>query len=559
MTHARTILWLAVASIALVAANLYVEFAASEVRRLPRTTLMDMSFSPTRLKMERPGRPTVELELKGEWCLVKPYNARSDSQRVLRLIDALAFSIPEDTITEGELFKLGRQRSHFGLDTPRLKVTVESPIPKQETASISFGDYTASSNGVYAIVDGSDVVCAVPIAVFSIIDLADSDFRSREVFPTKEESVISFSVKLPGAPPFEFTRNHDGWNTKDGPSSASKVNAYLSRLFEAEAKSFVWPVGGTNESASVSTALLSGYGLDPETALTVVLRGYDGEVRRVSFGAAADESNVYALVQNGGAVITVDSSIRDAARTPPVQSANSRLFPFEVSAVSAFSLSTESLTCALSRGKEGAWLLESPVVAPADLKTVEGVLARILALPHSADVKSSDSISVSFGTNTSSVAISRSKVFGSLRLEDLRSKEMVRFDPAVVSRLVSTVQGKTASVVYSREKGMWIPDGDAAAEVNAAGVNKVLSAINPLVAVRVENLKASASDLSRYGLDVPRLILAVDRADEGSVRRNILVGGPAKSGYYATVGSADAIFVISHSAVNALMSQLLKK
>jgi hypothetical protein len=242
-----------------------------------------------------------------------------------------------------------------------------------------------------------------------------------------------------------------------------------------------------------------------------------------------------------------------------VQSANSRLFPFEASAVSAFSLSTESLTCALSRGKEGAWLLESPVVAPADLKTVDGVLARILALPHSTDVKSSDSIFVSFGTNTSSVAISRSKVFGSLRLEDLRSKEMVRFDPAVVSRLVSTVQGKTASVVYSREKGMWIPDGDAAAEVNAAGVNKVLSAINPLVAVRVENLKASASDLSRYGLDVPRLILAVDRADEGSVRRNILVGGPAKSGYYATVGSADAIFVISHSAVNALMSQLLKK
>ena len=50
--RARTILWLAVASILLAAANLYVEFASSKVRRLPRTTLMDIPFEPVRLKME---------------------------------------------------------------------------------------------------------------------------------------------------------------------------------------------------------------------------------------------------------------------------------------------------------------------------------------------------------------------------------------------------------------------------------------------------------------------------------------------------------------------------
>ena len=106
---------------------------------------------------------------------------------------------------------------------------------------------------------------------------------------------------------------------------------------------------------------------------------------------------------------------------------------------------------------------------------------------------------------------------------------------------------------------MWIPEGDTASNVNVAGVKKILAAINPLVAVRVENLRASASALSRYGLDSPRLVLAIDRGDEGSVRRNILVGAPTAGGNYATVGSADAIFVISHSAVNALMSQLLSK
>ena len=560
MMRARTILWLAVASILLAAANLYVEFASSKVRRLPRTTLMDIPFEPVRLKMERPGKPLTELELRGEWCLVAPYNARSDSQRVLRLIDALAYSIPEATITEGELLKLGRDKSQYGLDSPGLKVTVENPDSKMRSASICFGEFTPSKTGVYAIVEGSDVICVVPSAVFSVIDLYDSDFRSREVFPTKEEAVISFGVKLPGEPPLEFKRDTaGGWKTEEGPASSSKINAYLSKLFEAEAKSFVWPVGATNESSSISTALLSGYGLDPESALTIVLRGYDGEVRRVSFGAAADESKVYALVQNGGAVVTVDSSVRDAAKVPPVHSAGSRLFPFEASSVSAFSLSKNTLTCALARGKDGVWSLESPVVAPADQKTVESVLARILALSQPAGPDVEDSMAVSFGTNTSSVALSRSKIFGNGRLEDLRSKEMVNFDSAVVTRLVSTVNGKTSSVVYSSEKNVWIPEGDTASNVNVAGVKKILAAINPLVAVRVENLRASASALSRYGLDSPRLVLAIDRDDEGSVRRNILVGAPTAGGNYATVGSADAIFVISHSAVNALMSQLLSK
>jgi hypothetical protein len=71
-------------------------------------------------------------------------------------------------------------------------------------------------------------------------------------------------------------------------------------------------------------------------------------------------------------------------------------------------------------------------------------------------------------------------------------------------------------------------------------------------------LKAAPADLARYGLDAPRLVLAVDRGVAGSVRRNILIGKETRGGYYATVGSADAIFVVSRESVQALMSPLLK-
>lgn len=560
MIDARTIVWLSVGVVAVTLANLCVEFGAPAAKRLPRARLADVSFSPTKITVERAGVQNVELELKGRWRLISPYPASSDEHRVLRLVDALSFSVPDDTITEAELLRLGRERADFGLDSPRLRIKLENPSSGAAPVTVSFGESTPAADGVYALSDTSDTICVVPMSVFTAVDLTDAEFRSHEVFSIEEESVFSFSVKLPGKAPVDFTRSADGWKTPDGPASTVKVKEYLAKMFEAEAKSFVWPVGASNEATSVSAALLSGYGLDPDSALTVVTRGFDGENRRVSFGAAVDDSSVYALIQNGGAVVTVPSSIRDAVSQPPVRTAESRAFPFEESAVSAFTLSTPAVTCVLARGKEGAWSLESPIVAPADAKIADALLARILALPVSTGVAPSDAVSISIGTNSSPVEVSVSKLFSSMRFEDLRSKEVVRIDSAVVTRLVSSVSGKDAvAAVYSSEKKMWVPEEDSASDViNDESIKKILGALNPLQAVRVETLKAAPADLARYGLDAPRLVLAVDRGVAGSVRRNILIGKETRGGYYATVGSADAIFVVSRESVQALMSPLLK-
>jgi hypothetical protein len=54
-------------------------------------------------------------------------------------------------------------------------------------------------------------------------------------------------------------------------------------------------------------------------------------------------------------------------------------------------------------------------------------------------------------------------------------------------------------------------------------------------------------------------VVAVDVEAPGAARRNILLGGAASGGgRYATVGGADAVFVISKQTAAALTAELVE-
>ena len=95
--------------------------------------------------------------------------------------------------------------------------------------------------------------------------------------------------------------------------------------------------------------------------------------------------------------------------------------------------------------------------------------------------------------------------------------------------------------------------------VNVKGVESILSVINPLTAVRIEKLAVVAADLDDYGLDVPFLTVAIDRDSDETIRRNILIGKKTKGGRFATIGSSDAIFVISDATVSKLSESIVGK
>lgn len=557
MSNRKSIFWFLLGVIALASVHVTLTYCGGVATRIVRrSTLVSPNAGFASILIERPGEPLTRLLKTSDWRLVEPYAGDVDDPVVLRLLDALSFVGVDDVLSDAELLKLGRTREDFRLNEPRLKLTLQGD---DETECVSFGALTPSSNGVYAAVSGIDAVFVAPTGVLAAVDVPTDRFRSRSLFPVGGESVSAFDVKRGTGSLLSFTRDGDLWRVGDSPASAAKVKALLTGVLSAQAQSFVWPVGATNEAQSATASLLAVYELDPESAITVTMKCVDGVDRQLSFGGEAEDGRVYALVQNGSAIVTVDARLRELARQDPVMFTDARIFPYEASAVMSFSIADGDAGYVVARDAQGAWRLDSPVAASADAATAQALLDKILSL-SSPDVRS-DGLKVTVTTNSEPVIVARASLLGNRRLEDLRSKEILRIEPVVVKRLVRTPAGAGArptSVVYGRERRAWNVESDGqSASVDEKGVQAVLSAVNPLVAVRIERLKVSADDLARYGLETPYLKVAVDQDREDAVRRNIIVGARTSGGRYATVGSADAVFVLAEETVRRLESPIV--
>ena len=561
MRNAKSIIILLTIIAVAAALDYFVYFGKGPSSTSKRTTLVDFQSEAASVRIERVGSPAVVLDRGlGGWRLTDPFASGADEQAVMKLVDVLTQTPVVEVISDSELLKLGRTRADFSLEEPVLTVTLTGM--DKSVCRFMFGSATPTQDGVYASVEGVDAVFILGKPAFSFVDVRPDDLRQRSLLPLGGAWVTSFEIKREGIPLLEFLRTGAGWNVGSEKASSQKITEFIDDLTTASAVSFIWPVGSSNETDHVTSSLLAGYGLDPDSAVTVTLNDINGKSRRLSFGKEADDGNVYALVQNGNAIVTVPSKLRDFARQDPVMFTDSRLFPVEARSVNGFSVSSDGSLYSLVRDKDGKWGLESPVVAPADQEASDALLSLILSLSP-ADVVKENGVAVSVLTNMSKVLIPRERILGKRTFEDLRSREMLKIDAPLVKRIVSTVGGKTpktASVVYDRERRQWNLDTEAdGVAVNVKGVESVLSVINPLTAVRIGKLAVVAADLDDYGLDTPFLTVAIDQDSDETIRRNILIGKKTRGGRFATIGSSDAIFVISDATVSRLSASIVGK
>lgn len=561
MRNAKSIIILLTIIAVAAALDYFVYFGKGPSSTSKRTTLVDFQSEAASVRIERVGSPAVVLDRGlGGWRLTDPFASGADEQAVMKLVDVLTQTPVVEVISDSELLKLGRTRADFSLEEPVLTVTLTGM--DKSVCRFMFGSATPTQDGVYASVEGVDAVFILGKPAFSFVDVRPDDLRQRSLLPLGGAWVTSFEIKREGIPLLEFLRTGAGWNVGSEKASSQKITEFIDDLTTASAVSFIWPVGSSNETDHATSSLLAGYGLDPDSAVTVTLNDINGKSRRLSFGKEADDGNVYALVQNGNAIVTVPSKLRDFARQDPVMFTDSRLFPVEARSVNGFSVSSDGSLYSLVRDKDGKWGLESPVVAPADQEASDALLSLILSLSP-ADVVKENGVAVSVLTNMSKVLIPRERILGKRTFEDLRSREMLKIDAPLVKRIVSTVGGKTpktASVVYDRERRQWNLDTEAdGVAVNVKGIESVLSVLNPLTAVRIEKLAVVAADLDDYGLDTPFLTVAIDQDSDETIRRNILIGKKTRGGRFATIGSSDAIFVISDATVSRLSASIVGK
>ena len=559
MRNLKAIVILAFFVVLLVAANFAVRYGVNEVKASGRRALIEDTEGLCKVRLERKGCQDVVLGLSGtNWRLLAPYSGSVDEQIVMRLLDTLSTTQITDMLYDSALLKLGKSRADFDLVDPSLKIVLTFGNGVSE--SLGFGSQTPLPGGVYVSISGLDSVFVVPSSVLEIVNVGAERFRRRSVFRIGPDAVASFGIRRRAEAPLEFSRGDGGWRIRNTAVSTLKVTEFLSSLTAAEATSFVWPIGGSNETEHVSSALLAGYGLDPDSAVTVLLKGLDGKDRRITFGKESSAGCVYALIHGGTTIVTVPSSLKELAEQEEGVFTDSRIFPFEARAVSSFSVSDGDVQYALVREKDGGWMIDTPIAARADTAVADEMLARILSLSASDLVPSGEGVMVSIATNTEKSAVSRTSVFGSLTPERLRSREIVRIDPARVKRIVRTGEGgkNSVSVVFDRERKAWnVENGTSDVVVDPRGVETVLAAINPLVAVSIAKLKVPAADLDDYGLDTPSLTVAIDQDADGAVRRNIMIGKRTHRGCFATIGSSDAVFIVSEGQVKSLSAPIV--
>ena len=547
-----------IAGAATLAVSLY--FGDVAKGKTARLALADFSTDVCVVRLERKGDLAIVLERReGAWSLREPFVGSADPRVVMKFVDALMQTPVVDVVSDSELLRLGRTRADFALEDPAVRVELRTD--GGETGHFAFGATTPAGDGVYAAVDDVGAVYAVAAAMRPFLAQSADDFRLRSLSSVEAKSVVSLVVKRETASLLEFVRKDDDWTVGGEKASSREIAHYVDELTAAGAVSFLWPIGASNETSHASASLLAGYGLDPDSAVTVTLNGGDGSSCRISFGKSVGEKElVYALVQNGNAVVTVPAALKDFVSRDAALFKDARIFPVDSRSVDGFSVADDDGLYTLSRRKDGRWSLESPIAAPADAEVVEGVLARILALSTSDVV--AHGVSVSIATNLQKAVVSRESVMGRMPFERFRSCEMLRIDPALVKRIVSTPGRKGSvpvSVVYDRERRQWSveSDGQESLEVRVGGIEEILAAVNPLTAQRVAKLNVAAADLAGFGLDAPFLTVAIDRNSDDAVRRNILIGKKTKGGRFATIGSSDAVFVVSEATVSRLSASVV--
>ena len=562
MSNARVIFLFAAGIVLLVAAHIFVSMRGMGSLIAGRTTLLDPAAkSAERIEVERRGGQVVALVKDGVWRVAEPYSAEADERGIQRMLDALVVSPTQAAFGDQELASFRRERGDYGLDEPEVKITLSSGDRKW---SVGLGKLTAAKDGVYASVSDETAIYVADAGLLALAEAGGNAFRMKSICPGGVDSVDSFDLKRGKGQFLRFVKDGEGWRkaSLDGAdagdaASSVRIRELLSAIGAAQAQAFFWPVGASNEPASATAPLLASYGLDSESAVTVTLHSRGGADRQVAFGKEASDGLVYALVQNSGAVVSVPGALKDLAGGADFT--DSRLFPFDVAQISRVSIADGAVNYLLAKdAATGEWRLDAPVAAPADKAAAESFVTHLASLKFSD--RDPEGLVVSLTTNAPPVAVSRAAALAGHSLVDLRSRRILKVAPADVKRIESTSADaeKPAVVVFDKDLRAWVVEASGRPGVPAApAIDAALAALNPLEAEKVVTLKASVADLRRYGLEKPQTTIAVDSEGAGSLRRNILIGGRAQGGYFATVGSSDAVFIISNSVARRLMASIV--
>ncbi len=524
------------------------------------------------VKIETPqGSFSAARDAGGAWSLVEPFAAPADSAMLERMLHSLAAAVPSDALTYREMRRLGRNLAEFGLSPARISATFES---ERQQKRIFFGLPVPSGDAVYARAGDVDAVFAVPTNAVAAIPLSADAVRDRTLLRFDPAKVSGLDVRSPGAPFLRASLAEGAWRMEQpapAPAAPEAVSEALARLASAKVHSFAVSAGASKKDGApqpLRASVLAQYGLDDERGVKVSVR-VGAHSSSIVFGAPADGATnlVYALVQDGSGIATVDASLPGLFAGGARTFRDTRIFARNAD-LSSVSFSADGKMWALARDANSRWRLTAPVEAPADDAAVSALLAALLRLRDDdrAGPAAQDGVRVAVkhaaqGVETQPFTVKISALGGTAALDSLRSRTVLALDESQIARITAVCGGATNTIVRNPSSQEWMMrKPDSAASPSARELDALRAfrgAIANVEAAAVEELSPSADDMRRFGLDTPFAVISIDMAAGGPVRKNLVLGARCGGGRYAASGAADAVFVLDAAAVSALVAPFL--
>lgn len=344
-------------------------------REIPTTERISLTVGESKIVIERQ---------QSHWRLIAPYSCMANQAIVRRLLGAIEGIRVRDIIRPDELEARGLSKGSFGLDTPRMIITLAGDS-EDDSATIRIGNKTPSADEVYIESSASPAIFTVEDTFLSVIPTNATSFRARSFLEGAKPFFTSLEVRQLQRPFLKLVESNGVWSfvqpTVRG-TDVSMVEQLISASRRLVSERFIYPDESTPHSSILPQ--LTAYGLADEGSLTIEMSAVNrSQPYKLTIGSDDGKGCTYALYADDGSIVSITNSfIAELVGIVDEISARARYFSESPKTIKELKLSLPSgEDFVLSRNDaEKRWYFLVPDVGVADGEAVESLLTGLSAL-----------------------------------------------------------------------------------------------------------------------------------------------------------------------------------
>lgn len=287
----------------------------------------------------------------GEWLITSPIQWKANLHAVNRLLNQMRWLEQRGGFPLQDTLSFGQSLSDFGLETPRLTVTVGRGENRE---TLRIGDATTVGDRIYALGPQNDYIHVLSLRIVETLMMQMEDLRSQEVFdiPPFETTSLRIQQRLEDNRHSTTTLIREGklWNFETPirtRASSDLVEETLNRLAQSKAIRFL----------NVKPENFADYGVE-NGRLTVRLEG-NNRSELLLIGNPVDEESVlpqvYARLSSFPTVFTIAARQIQRLKEPQTNLREKRILDFQGRPPHELTIRQRNEEVSLRKQENGNW------------------------------------------------------------------------------------------------------------------------------------------------------------------------------------------------------------